>query len=288
MSLTVRDVMSRRVHTVRDDDDVQLAAQLMLWNGIRHVPVLRDGEVVGVVSDHDVALRSTLAPGSKSSRPLSARQVMHVPAETVAPGELFEHAAARMMEKKIGCLPVVENGELVGILTITDLLARIARLALTREEPLDRTASSAMTPSPDCASPGEPLSRAASRMIERGIRHLPVVDEAGRVIGMLSDRDVRTLLGDPVAALRRRRAPIGEDLTVGSAMTPDPARVAGDAPLSDALAILVDRRVGALPVVNGAGALVGILSYLDVLRALGPEPARVDSVTTAAESPQPR
>lgn len=133
--MNVQELMTRSVITVQDEDDLDFAAQLMLWNNVRHVPVLRDGEVVGMLSDHDVALRTTLARGSHSERRLSCREVMHVPAETISAADPIARAAWWMATCKIGCLPVVEEGRLVGILTSTDLLRHYAEEGERPREP---------------------------------------------------------------------------------------------------------------------------------------------------------
>lgn len=127
MSLTVRDRMTSPVIAVNDEDNACLAAQTMLWNRIRHLPVVREGEVVGVISDHDLHLRSTVAPGSKKSALLTCREVMHVPAETIAPDATIADAATLMREHKIGCLPVVDSDhKLVGMITVSDVLGAVA------------------------------------------------------------------------------------------------------------------------------------------------------------------
>jgi acetoin utilization protein AcuB len=132
-----------------------------------------------------------------------------------------------------------------------------------------------MTPSPVTAHPGDLLVDAASRMLHAGIRHLPVVDGAGAVIGMLSDRDVRSAIGNPMQLIEGE--PLSariEDLTVKEIMTPEPRVVAPDSTVATLLALLVDERLGAVPVVDADEGLVGIVSYLDVLRnELGPRTA---------------
>ena len=87
------------------------------------------GRVVGVVSQRDLfraALGAALAFGIRRPqelmRSLEIRDVMSAPAVTVGPGALVQEAARTMAEKKIGCLPVVEAGRLVGILTENDVL----------------------------------------------------------------------------------------------------------------------------------------------------------------------
>lgn len=134
----------------------------------------------------------------------------------------------------------------------------------------------AMTPRPLSIDPDAPLETAIETMSERRIRHLPVVDDRGRLVGMLSDRDVRSVVVGPaiveylsVAARRRLRA-INENiesLRVRDVMTWDVVTIGADAPVAQAAALMFEGRFGSLPVVSG-GALVGIITEHDVLKAL--------------------
>lgn len=126
---------------------------------------------------------------------------------------------------------------------------------------------------------GEPVSIAADAsalaaldaMIDRGIRHLPVVDFQGRVVGILSIDDLRAALPmdvslhRPPSALEREAS---REATVGDLMTYAPDVIQGDASLADAAQRMADRRIGCLPVVDGSGRLEGMLSETDVLQAL--------------------
>jgi acetoin utilization protein AcuB len=112
------------------------------------------------------------------------------------------------------------------------------------------------------------LPQANAVMKQRGIRHLPVVDHAGRVIGILTDRDVSHAAFVPALAEylswdpRRFRTPRVRDVMTWSVVTIDPA-----ATLVQAGLIMFQRRIGSLPVVDN-GRLVGILTERDVLAAL--------------------
>src|SRR5690349_21473476 len=109
----VRDVMQRGVTCVHETDSVALAHQLMLWNGIRHIPVLRsaDDRLIGIVSERDV-LRSLGA--GQSAETLWVREIMSTPVDHLNPNENVADAAADLITKQIGCLPVVDAGEVVG------------------------------------------------------------------------------------------------------------------------------------------------------------------------------
>lgn len=126
---TVEELMSVKVATLGQGDTLDIADGIMCMGRIRHLPVLDAGSVVGVVSQRDLfraALGAALAFGIRRPqelmRSLEIRDVMSTPPVTVEPGALVQEAARTMAEKKIGCLPVVAGGRLVGILTENDVL----------------------------------------------------------------------------------------------------------------------------------------------------------------------
>jgi acetoin utilization protein AcuB len=123
-----------------------------------------------------------------------------------------------------------------------------------------------MTPAPATAAADDSLLDAAARMSDRGVRHLPVVDGDRRIIGMLSDRDVRTAVGD---VARGADTSLGRGLRVADVMTRDAYVVGQNAPFADLVQLFIDQRIGAVPVVDERGHLVGIISYVDVLRNAG-------------------
>jgi acetoin utilization protein AcuB len=109
----------------------------------------------------------------------------------------------------------------------------------------------------------------AALMWQRRIRHLPVVDGDRRVVGMVSDRDLRRASGDLQAFLEGRGARDWARVArAGDIMTTTVATVSTETPLPNVVAQLVERQVGALPVLDSAGQLAGIVSYLDVIQAL--------------------
>lgn len=124
-----------------------------------------------------------------------------------------------------------------------------------------------MTLNPAFAHEDSTLSEAAGTMVDGGFRHLPVVDSDLRVVGMLSERELRAKLG-----VEAERFPEGSrdalEERVGAAMRPDPITVGAQTPLGDVMAILENERIGALPVVDDDERLVGIVSYVDVFRFL--------------------
>ena len=127
-----------------------------------------------------------------------------------------------------------------------------------------------MTRAPATAAADDQLLDAAARMADRNVRHLPVVDGERHVVGMLSDRDVRTLVGDASRPLRPDDQVVRlRSLRVADAMTRDAYVVHEDTPFAEVVKVFTDQRVGAVPVVDGAERLVGIISYVDVFKNAG-------------------
>jgi RNA polymerase-binding transcription factor DksA/predicted transcriptional regulator len=128
-----------------------------------------------------------------------------------------------------------------------------------------------MSGDPVTAAADESALAAHERMIRHGIRHLPIVDGERRVVGVLAIEDLRAAL--PVGV--DLRAPIDEKVrdaeatwTVADLMTHAPDTLGPEDTLQHAAERMADRRIGCLPIVDGAGRIAGILSETDVLRAL--------------------
>jgi len=134
--LRVRDVMTPDVTTLKRNDKLTLADDIMNLGRIRHMPVLDDDEqqVVGLVSQRDLfrgALARALGYSKHAQRKimdtLSVKEIMTTDVITTSPDTPLVEAARVLAERKIGCLPVVEDGHLVGILTEGDFVAMVAR-----------------------------------------------------------------------------------------------------------------------------------------------------------------
>jgi CBS domain-containing protein len=116
--MRIKDIMRPHVSTVRPDDTLSLAAQTMLWLDARHLPVMLDGELVGVISDRDILRHRSGWHGMDAK----VAEAMSTPPQFAHPDDPMIEAAERMAARKVGCLPVVDRGELIGLVTTTDLL----------------------------------------------------------------------------------------------------------------------------------------------------------------------
>ncbi len=129
--LLIRDSMTRDVVTLSPQTTAAEALALCREKGIRHLPVMEEGRLVGIVSDRD--LRSaTPALGDPARvevlQKIRVWDVMVRDVLTAHPEDPIEQAANTMREKKVGCLPVLEAGELVGILTSSDVMEALVYL----------------------------------------------------------------------------------------------------------------------------------------------------------------
>src|SRR5262245_20398309 len=112
----------------------------------------------------------------------SVSRLQPTAARSVGPYQTVAEAVELMRREQVGCLLVCDGGRLAGIFTDRDLLRRILAVG----KPLSLPITEVMTPDPVVVHPKDPIRLAIARMEEGGYRHLPVVDEAGRPVGMLS------------------------------------------------------------------------------------------------------
>ena len=274
--MTIRDLLSARLITVDPDDSIDRAIALMEAHSIRHLPVVRhDRVVIGMLSDRDLLVavgwmrasqRRADRPGAASVGPRSVHEIMSIPALALGPDERVERAARIMLEKRFNAAPVTVENRIVGIVTKTDLL----RCYLSdRNEPRGawrfRKVREHMQAKVFWLRPDDLLAQARRLMREKRIRHLPIVADA-RLVGILSDRDVRRQLGrERVEQVSHPDRSGVADVKIGAIMIRPVETTTGSTTLAEAADRMVTRKFGALPVVEG-DALVGILTQTDLLQ----------------------
>jgi acetoin utilization protein AcuB len=133
--LHVRSVMSTEVITLARDERLSLANDLMNLARVRHMPVMSGGQLVGIVSQRDLfraAISSVLHFRRGAEREwmekIRVEEVMTKQVVIAGPDWTVRQAVDLMLEKRIGCLPVVEDGRLVGLLSESDCLRLLGRL----------------------------------------------------------------------------------------------------------------------------------------------------------------
>ena len=129
--LLVRNSMTRELVTVVSETTAAEALALCRMNRIRHLPVLEGRRLVGVISDRDLRAATPALGDLARAEALDRIRVADEMARdvtTARPEDPIEDAAMAMYERKIGCLPVVEGEDLVGILTTSDVMRALVRL----------------------------------------------------------------------------------------------------------------------------------------------------------------
>ena len=121
--MRVQGVMQRHVVTLSPNDTLRDAYELMQEGGFRHIPILDDEELVGIVSDRDILLQATSDDGDAAVPDMLLADIMTTDLITCSATARLADVAASMVDHKIDALPVMDgNGQLVGIVTSTDLL----------------------------------------------------------------------------------------------------------------------------------------------------------------------
>ena len=149
---------------------------------------------------------------------------------------------------------------------------------------MPKTVTDAMTRDPIVVRPETPLNEAIQTLAERRISGLPVVDDQGQLVGIISETDLMwqetgvtppayimfldsvIFLKNPAQYERDLHKALGQ--TVGEVMTSDPISVSPEKPLKEAAQIMHEREVRRLPVVDDGGQVIGILTRGDIVRAM--------------------
>lgn len=117
--MEIKNIMTKNVATINPEDTVERAAQMMKEHNVGSIPVCRGEEVVGIITDRDVALRS--AAEGQNVHQQKVKDIM-TSNPVIGTPEMDVHEAARIMsERQIRRLPVVENNKVVGIVALGDL-----------------------------------------------------------------------------------------------------------------------------------------------------------------------
>jgi CBS domain-containing protein len=127
--MQVREIMSKDIEVVDRNDNLRTVEERMATKQLRHLPVLEQGEVVGIVTQRDLfkaTMSSTMGYGEKAQQAylqsVRVKEIMIYPVVTITQDTSVAAAAEMMINKGIGCLPVVDDHQLIGIVTKTDLL----------------------------------------------------------------------------------------------------------------------------------------------------------------------
>ena len=193
--LHVSSVMVQDVITVPQSMQLDEVARIMLDNGIGSVPVMDDDKMVGIVSKADFV---TLASGIAFDK-ITVKEVMTKDLIVVSPTERIVHARRQMIEGNVGRLPVVEDGEIVGMITSKDLMRAFIEFRKSVPEKYQKSqikdllVEDIMSLNPTVVSKDMSITEISDIIQETGYNGLPVV-ESNEVVGIITQTDILRLI----------------------------------------------------------------------------------------------
>ncbi len=257
--LDVSALMSTRIATLFDEQTLSLASDVMRLRQIRHLPVVDDDQhLVGLVTHRDLlaAQSSALSKAPEFREDALVGDIAVRDVWTASPRDAAVDAARTMREHRFGCLPVLDEGILVGLVTEADLLRWLVdqlsegrRLEPVPEAPVNYY----LTEQVETMAPTATVGEARAAMARRDIGAVAVVDRRNAMVGVLSQIDVL-------------RAP-HRTAHVRDVMTPSVVRALPHEPVAAAARRMLDHGVHRVFVVDDDEP-VGVLSASDLFLAV--------------------
>jgi CBS domain-containing protein len=286
-----------QLHTSRLVDVIQRLPLVIEWvDGAERVarllPRLKEMVVRGLITvdDTEVVLCSP-QPVRRLSQRVAVADVMSREVASVAPGTPVRAVVELMLGKLYRAVPVVEGGVPVGMVTNSDLVRRgglAVRLELLpsldgpelhaelerlpRGADGKRTAGDVMSAPPVTVPAGAPLARAADVMAHRRLKRLPVVDEQGALVGMVSRLDLLRTVAEGFVAPgdEARELGLAGDLPLGRVMRAEVPTVHRDTPLAEVMQAVVATRLNRALVVDADRRVVGLVTDAELLDRVTP------------------
>lgn len=244
----VRDIMTREVITTREGECVAKAAKIMSQNKISCIVVMRDGEIIGMLTERDI-LNKILAM-EKDPVKVMVDEIMTSPVISINPDYTIVGASKLMEENNIRRIPVVESDQLIGIITQSDISNAMSSIW--------KNVGSIMTRDVVTIKEDENVSNAAKIMSKRNISCLVVMND-GEVIGILTEND-----------LMRKIIAEGKnpgDLLVRNIMTSPVIFVDPDYIVLKASRLMKKKGIRRIPIIKN-GRLQGIVTQDDLVNAI--------------------
>ncbi|MBI4392371.1 MAG: CBS domain-containing protein [Euryarchaeota archaeon] len=257
--MKAKDLMTTDIISVDKDEKLEMVVSTMRKARISKVPVTEKGKLVGVITDGSIAdeLGSIKTKGMQASA-LHASSAMTKEFHSVGPDAEFGDIIEICKKDNVGLLPVVENGRLQGIITKADILKFVdshAQLHTVMQRTLH------------AVHPGERVVHARRMMLDHGIERLPVIEQ-GKVVGMVGEYDIALGLDEfkkkypPNHQAAQLKNFLVDDIMVRNVISARP-----ETSIRDAAKTMLEKDVGALPVVDGTGKIAGMVTRTDLIRS---------------------
>lgn len=281
--MNVADIMSSPVYVIKTDETVSHARKLMLRHRIGTLPVLNEGKMVGIITKSDISNRLSQAEPLWRRRPIDQIPIKMLMTETVItiyPEASINQAATLMLENGIHNVPVVKNGNIVGILTRTDFMRYVAENA----GKMTTKVRNLMTEDVISVHRHHTINHVIDEMNRNEIARVIVKDDDGKPAGYISRRSIAlSLITDSEGDIStksikmvRRSSPGGQKtyryvkempVTAEDIMVSPVISIDVNENISAAAKKMIDEGITGLPVSDGED-IVGMLSRTDIIRAI--------------------
>ncbi|MEA3191342.1 MAG: hypothetical protein QOD77_1924 [Thermoplasmata archaeon] len=259
--MKVRDVMTTVLVTVEKDRNLKDVLHTMREHNITKIPVVEDGELVGIVTDGKIADKlGRIHNKSVQLTTMHASSVMEKDFLRAHPDEDLAVLLADVGKPGVTMVPVVQGRKLVGIVTKADLL-RLVEADTPVEELMQRELKS--------VSPDERIIHARRLLLDNDIARLPVL-EGGRLRGIIAEHEIAEAFADLKTADAHVQRVNIRDLQVGPFMRRQVVTAKPGMTARQAARMMLDQHVGALPVVAENGVIQGIVTRTDLIRTFAP------------------
>lgn len=196
MKTSVRDFMHPGVMTCRMDTPIGQVAVMLIQHHLHALFVTdRDGRILGVITDFDLMAGEWLSEDPESlqvMRSMTAGDLMSTPVDSIEASETVEEAARRMREEVIRRLMVTDNGKPVGVISVSDIVAKISE----SRPPSRGTVGDVMSDAYLVCRDKTPVTAVARAMTSAGWRSVLVVNAEGRPLGVVSGLDLLAFCQD--------------------------------------------------------------------------------------------
>jgi CBS domain-containing protein len=267
----VRKWMSERIVFAQPDTHLHDARRMMTTENIRVLPVIEDGNLLGIVTKRDL-LRSDPSIVMRDSweqyRQVGKLTVSHIMTHcvtTISEDADVSQAARVMLENKISALPVIDSRQNVtGMITASDMYRLVIEMVPSHFGQI--LVNDYMTRHPFTISPLTTLLEAHRIMGVKRIRSLPVTNE-GNLVGIVTRSDL--LSADPSSLFTKGQQTVSkriQNTPIEYIMTSSPLTVGQNVSISEAAAIMMEHKIHSLPVLDDDQNLVGIITESDIFR----------------------
>ena len=261
--MQIKNLMSEDLITVDKDQNLTDALKLFRKHNVSRLPVTNHKELVGIISERDIA--NKLGSSKYESMPASRLHVSSVMVKeviTVPQSMRLGEVAKIMLEKGIGSVPVMDDDEMVGIVSKADFVTLAVGIAFDKI-----TVKEVMSKNLISVSPTERIIHARRQMLEENVGRLPVVDE-GKLVGMITSKDLmRAFIEFRKSVPEKYQKAQIKDLLVEDIMSKNPTFVSKDLSITEVSNIIMETGFNGLPVVED-GEVVGIITQTDILRLI--------------------